>query len=277
MAQVRAAAGRAEAAARGAAREAGPWVERLARMGYAARGIVYVIVGVIAAQAARGKGGVTGQRGAFAEVLSRPGGKFMLGLLAVGLLGYAVWRFVEAGIDPEHDGGGKRAMYALSGVIHAGLALTAMRMALGSSRGGGSGSESLTARVMEAPAGRWLVAAAALGIAGFGIYQIVKGYRADLDRRLDFSRLPSRTRVTAVRGARAGLAARGVVFIITGFFLLQAALNRDPGETRDLEGALEALRDASYGPWLLGIVALGLVAYGLTEILKARYRRITPA
>jgi hypothetical protein len=252
-------------------------VERLARMGYAARGIVYVIVGVVAAQAARGEGGATGQQGAFSEILSRPGGKFMLGLLAVGLLGYAVWRFVEASIDPEHDGGGKRALYALSGVIHAGLALTAMRMALGSSRGGGGGSESLTARVMEAPAGRWLVAAAALAIVGFGIFQIVKGWRADLDRRLDFSRLPSGTRVWAVRAARAGLAARGVVFLIIGFFLFQAALQRDPGETRDLEGALDALHGASYGPWLLGLVALGLIAYGITEILKARYRRITPA
>lgn len=276
MAQVKAAAGRAEATAKGAAREAGPWVERLARMGYAARGIVYVIVGLVAAQAARGEGAVTGQRGAFSEVLSRPGGKFMLGLLAVGLLGYAVWRFVEAGIDPEHDGGAKRAVYALSGVIHAGLALTAVRMALGSSSGGG-GSDSMTARLMEAPAGRWLVASVALAIAGFGIYQIVKGWRADLDRRLDFSRLPSGTRVWAVRAARAGLAARGVVFMIIGFFLMQAALHSNPGESRDLAGALDALHDASYGPWLLGLVALGLIAYGLTEILKARYRRITPA
>lgn len=277
MAQVKAAAGQAEAAAKDAAREAGPWVERLARMGYAARGIVYLIVGVVAAQAARGEGGVTGQRGAFSEILNRPGGKFMLGLLAVGLLGYAVWRFVEAGLDPEHDGGKKRAVYALSGVIHAGLALTALRMALGSSGGGGGGSDSMTARLMAAPAGRWLVGAVALGIAGFGIYQIVKGWRADLDRRLNFSRLPSGTRVWAVRAARAGLAARGVVFMIIGFFLVQAALHSNPNESRDLAGALDALHDASYGPWLLGLVALGLIAYGLTEILKARYRRITPA
>ncbi|MBD0320752.1 MAG: DUF1206 domain-containing protein, partial [Gemmatimonadetes bacterium] len=142
---------------------------------------------------------------------------------------------------------------------------------------GGGGSDSLAARVMEAPAGRWLVAAAGLAIAGFGIFQIVKGWRADLDRRLDFSRLPSAARAWAVRAARAGLAARGVVFAIIGFFLVQAARHRNPGETRDLEGALEALRGASYGPWLLGLVALGLIGYGITEILKARYRRITPA
>jgi len=269
--------GRAGQAARGAAREAAPWVERLARMGYAARGIVYMIVGVVAAQAALGRGGqITGQRGAFGEILSRPGGKFMLGLVAMGLVGYTVWRFVEAAVDPEHDGAGKRVLYALSGFIHVGLALSAARMALGSSSGGGGG-DSWTARVMEAPGGRWLVALGALGIAAFGIQQIVKGYRADMDRRLNLSRMDSEARRWAVRATRAGLIARGVVFGIIAFFLLQAALQRDPGETRDLEGALEALRGASYGPYLLGLVALGLVAYGASQLVKARYRRITPA
>lgn len=270
--------GRAGRAARGAARDAAPWVERLARMGYAARGIVYMIIGIVAAQAAFGRGGqVTDQRGAFGEILSRPGGKFMLGLVAMGLVGYTVWRFVEAALDPEHDGAAKRALYALSGFIHVGLALSAARMALGSSRGGGGGGDAWTARVMEAPGGRWLIALAALGIAGFGIQQIIKGYRSDLDKRLDLSRMNAEARTWAVRATRAGLIARGVVFGIIGFFLLQAALQRDPGETRDLGGALEALRGASYGPYLLGLVALGLVAYGASQLVKARYRRITPA
>ena len=269
--------GNAAATARQATRQAGPWVERLARMGYAARGTVYVIVGIIAAQAARGERGVTDQRGVFAEILSRPGGKFMLGILAVGLIGFSVWRFVEAGLDPENDGGAKRALFALSGAIHVGLALTAVRMALGSSSGGGSSEDDWTARALGAPGGRFLVAAVALGIAGFGLYQIFQAYNAKLDKRLDFSRLPAGTRVWATRAARAGLAARGVVFAVIGFFLLRAAFQEDAGETRGMAGALRALHDTSYGPWLLGLVALGLICFGATELLKARYRRIQPA
>lgn len=279
MARIDGMAGQAGAAARGAAREAGPWVERLARMGYAARGVVYVIVGIIAAQAARGERGVTDQHGVFGEILQRPGGKFMLGLVAVGLLGYSLWRFVEAGINPEHDGAGKRALFAISGVIHVGLALTAVRMAMGSSSGGGGnrGAASWTAKVMEAPGGRFLVGAAALGIAAYGVAQLVQAYKAKLDKQLDLSPLSPGARTWAIRAARAGLAARGVVFLVVGFFLLQAARHSNASETRGLGGALEALHGTSYGAWVLGLVALGLIGYGITQLLKARYRRIKPA
>lgn len=278
MARISGVAGQAEAAARGAARDAAPWVEKLARAGYAARGIVYVIVGIIAAQAAMGKRGVADQHGVFGEILQRPGGKFMLGLLAMGLVGFAVWRFVEAGLDPERDGAGKRVLFALSGFVHVGLALSAARMALGSSSGGGGdGASSWTGRALEAPGGRFLVAAAALGIAGYGVAQLVKAYKSKMDKRLDLSALNSGARQWAVRASRAGLAARGVVFVVIGFFLLQAGLHENAGESRGLGGALDALHDTSYGPWLLGLVALGLVGYGVTQLLKARYRRITPA
>ena len=279
MAHIGGVAGQAGAAARGAARDAGPWVEKLARMGYAARGIVYVIVGIIAAQAAMGKRGVADQHGVFGEILRRPGGKFMLGLLAMGLVGFAVWRFVEAGLDPERDGAGKRVLFALSGIVHVGLALSAARMALGSGNGGGGGNEgaSWTAKLMEAPGGSFLVAAAALGIAGYGVAQLIHAYKSKMDKRLDLSSLNSGARKWAVRAARAGLAARGVVFVVIGFFLLQAGRHENASETRGLGGALDALHDTAYGPWLLGLVALGLVGYGVTQLLKSRYRRITPA
>jgi hypothetical protein len=234
----------------------------------------------VAAQAALGKrGNVADQRGAFTEIASHSGGRFILALLAVGLIGFAVWRFVEAGLDPERDGAAKRALYVLSGVVHAGLALTAARMAMGSGggRSGESGADSWAARAMEAPAGRWLVGLAALGIAAFGIQQIIQAYKAKIDKRLELSRMNPDARTWAVRAARAGLAARGVVFAIIGFFLLQAARHHNPNETRAMGGALAALRDTSYGSWLLGLVALGLMAFGVSELVKARYRRITPA
>lgn len=270
--------------ARRAAREAAPWVVGLARFGYAARGVVYVIIGYLAARVAMGKGGqVEGTRGALGEILDGPGGRILLGLTALGLIGYAIWRIVQAALDPEGKGSdGKgivtRIAYAVSGVVHAGLALTAARMALrnSSSGQGGDGATTATARLMDAPAGRWLVALAGLIFAGYGIYQLVRAVKSDPGKRLDLSRMRVRTRESLIRAARAGLAARGVVFLVIAYFLARAAIAHNSGEARGLQGALEALRSASYGPWLLGAVALGLIGYGLFEIVKARYRRISP-
>ncbi|HEV2129901.1 MAG TPA: DUF1206 domain-containing protein, partial [Longimicrobiaceae bacterium] len=136
-------AGQAHRHARHAAHGASPWVEGLARLGYAAKGVVYLIVGGLAAQAALGSGGqTTGSEGALSTILRQPLGQVLLGAVAVGLAGYALWRFVQAALDPEHRGTDAKGIairlgYAISGVIHAGLAIEAARMVLGN--GGGSG------------------------------------------------------------------------------------------------------------------------------------------
>lgn len=276
--------GEAQRHGRAAAREAGPWVERLARLGYAAKGIVYLIIGGIAARAAFGSGErVQGSRGALQTILEQPFGKLLLGLMALGLAGYALWRFVQAALDPEHggrtDGGGaaKRAGYAVSGVIHTGLALAALRMVMGGGGGGGDRTDDWTATLMRQPMGRWLVAAVGLGIMAYGARALYRAYAAELDKRLDLSRMSAAARQWTVRSARAGIGARGVVFLVMGFFMLLAALRSDPGEARGLDGALQALQQQSYGPWLLGLVALGLLGYGIYQLVEARYRRITPA
>lgn len=269
---------------RAAAREAAPWVETLARMGYAAKGVVYLLVGGIAARAAVGSGErVEGSRGALRTLLEQPFGRFLLGLMALGLAGYALWRFVQAALDPEGKGSGggglaKRAGYAVSGAIHAGLALAALRMATGGGGGqGGDSTDHWTAVLMRQPLGRWLVAAVGLGIMGYGAYALYRAYAVKLDRQLDLSRMGPAAREWAVRSGRAGIAARGVVFLVMGYFLLRAALRYDPAEARGLDGALRALQQQSYGPWILGVVALGLLGYGVYQLVEARYRRIRPA
>jgi hypothetical protein len=274
-----------QTSAKRAAREAAPWIQRLARMGFAAKGLVYLIIGGLALRVALGEGGrTTDSGGALRTILEQPYGAALLGIVAVGLAGYALWSFVQATLDPEGIGGGgkgtlARAAHAISGAIHTGLALQAARMAFGLRAGGDGGSraQDWTALVLAQPMGRWLVAAAGLAIAALGLVEGVRAYRTDLPKRLDLSGVGGSARAWIVRCGRMGMAARGVVFGLVGGFLLRAALTYDAGQARGLGGALDTLHQQAYGRWLLGLVATGLVAYGLFELVLARYRRITVA
>ena len=267
-----------------AAVHAKPTVAKLIRLGYAAKGLVYVIVGALAALAAfGGRGGeTTGSRGAMDTIMEQPFGRTLLGVVAVGLAGYVLWQLFRAAKDPEHadDGAkswGRRAMYLGSGLIHAGLVVAAARMVMDG--GGGSTDDNANARgwtatFMSYPYGRWLVGLTGLGIAGFGLYQIYKGYKADLDKQLAMGRMGAGAHRFAVMMGRLGIAARGIVFAIIGGLLAMAAYHENPSEAKGLGGALDTLAAQQYGPWLLGAVALGLVAYGIYLFIRARYRRI---
>lgn len=270
---------RVQSGAKQAAHEAGPWIEWLARFGYAAKGTVYTLVGLLALQAAFSGRQATDSRGALAMVLDQPLGRALLAIIAVGLFGYALWRLVSATLNPENRGGWTRAAYAVTAAIYAGLALEAARLAAGMAQGGGGGDRTShwTARALSQPLGKWLVVLAGLVIAGYGLRQLYKAYTVELDRRLDLGAMDPDARRWTIRAGRFGMAARGVVFGIIGIFLVLAALHTNPSEARGLGGALRTLERQPYGPWLLGVIAGGLVAYGAYEIVNARYRRIKPA
>ena len=265
-----------------AAQDARPWIEPAARAGYAAKGVVYLIVGLLATQAALGRGAVGDSSDAFGVVLRQPLGRVLLGVIAVGLLGYVVWRLVTAVADTEGKGSdGKglavRTGYALRALIYAALALEAARLALRGSGGGDGGSgggesaEHWSARLMEMPAGRWLLALAAAGIAAYGMYQIVRAVTGHVRRHLRLDELDAGTARWAVRVSRFGVGARGAVFVMVGWLVAQAALRERPEQAGGTEDALRAFQ-SDQGPWLLGIVALGLIAYALHQFLNARYR-----
>ena len=269
---------RVEQGARDAAREAAPWVEKLARFGYAAKGVVYIVIGVLAVQAARGAGEATDSGGALRTIVAQPFGRALMALVALGLVGYVIWRFVAATLNPEGEETPKRAFYAISGIIHAGLALQAVRLAAGRASGGSESQASQsTAEAMSRPFGVWFVALAGIAVAGYGLQQLRHAYRVKLDDQLALGSLSAETRAWVVRVGRAGLAARGVVFAIIGAFLVLAALRGNPGEARGIGGALRTLEEQPFGPWLLGLVAVGLIAYGIYELVRARYRRIRAA
>lgn len=273
-----AAAGRqAENAARAALRS--PWIEPLARAGYAARGAVYTLIGLLAIQTAMGsRAQATDTRGVLQTVAQQS--VALLWLLALGLFGYAVWRVVQGLLDAENKGRepkglAVRAGQVISGLIYGGLALAAVRIASGSGGGGaGSGTQAWTAELMTKPFGRWLVAIAGICVIVSGLAQLRRGWTEKFRRNLKEQEMNESERRLAINAGKAGLIARGVVFLISGWFLIQAARRFDPSEATGLGGALEALARQPYGSWLLGLVALGLVAFGAYSILLARYRRI---
>jgi hypothetical protein len=261
-----------------ASAEVAPWVERLARIGYAAKALLYITVGYLAAQAALGRGGrVTDTQGAMHTVNRGSGGWILLLVIAAGLLGYALWRLVEAVVDPERRGTGFKAIavrfgFAVRGLFHGLLGITALRLAL-QQRAGSSGQvREWTERAFALPAGEVLVLLGGIWIAGYGLYQFYRAMTPKMKRHLQLSELPEPLRRWVLGVSRFGIAARGVVFCLVGFFLTRAALGQDVSEAGGLREALRTI--AGVGRWPFLVVAFGLIAYGVYELLNARYRSI---
>jgi hypothetical protein len=265
-----------ETTARAALRN--PWVEPLARLGYAARGVVYALVGILAIQTAFGARGNqrTDTRSALQWVAEQS--TALLWLLALGLFGYALWRVVQGVLDPENKGTdfkglAVRAGMVASGLIYGSLALAAVRIASGS-RDAGGGTQGWTADLMTRPFGRWLVAIAGIAVLVSAFVQLRDGWTEKFRKHLKEQEMDANERQLAVKTGKLGLIARGIVFLLSGWFLIRAALQFNPAEARGLGGALETLASQPAGAWLLGLVALGLIAFGAYSILLARYRRI---
>ena len=279
MADLTASAGGIGSKAKQIQHVAGDWVEPLARAGYTAKGVVYSIIGVLAVQTAIGAGGQTsGSEGAIRTLADEPYGRIMLGLMAFGLLGYVVWRFAQALFDAEDNGTDgkaivKRLFYGVSGLAYASLAFLAGRLAfgMGSSSSGGS-KQAWTAELLSQPFGQWLVGSVGVIIIALAVRHFYKAYTADFMNSYNIHEMSHKKRRLAKRVGQWGLSARGVVFSLIGIFFLQAAWQSDPSEAKGLDAALETLAGQPYGPWLLGIVAAGLVAYGVYCFSKAKYR-----
>ena len=263
-------------------RAARPWIERLARYGYAAKGVVYVLIGSLAALGAfKGGGGPTDSRGALTQIVHQPYGRVMLGVVAVGLAGYALWRVTQALRDTEQKGTSWKGLavrtgYACIGVVYAGLSFSAVRLILGHSAGKNSDetTKGWTALALMFPLGQLLVGLVGLGVIGFGLWQCYKAFTARFRRKWKQHEMHEHGHGLATRVGQVGLVARAVVFFIIGLFLIQAAWYARAEEARGLSGALRALEQQPYGPYVLGAVALGLVVYGLYMFVEARYRRM---
>jgi hypothetical protein len=266
--------------AKDAAQSAQPWMERLARLGYATEGAVYSLIGLLAAGAAFGTGGrATGQHGALEVVAGSPCGSILLSSIAVGFRGYALWRSVQTIADPDREGTdvkalGKRVGYGASALIYAGLAFSAVGLVFGSASQEGGTPDDWTALLLSWPLGQVLVVGVGIAVIGVGLRELNQAYKARFLEYLKLDEMGGRVRKWTERWGRLGVAARGIVFGVVGTFLIRAALEYDPQEARGLGGALQTLAQQPLGPWLLGAAALGLVAYGLFMLSVARYRYI---
>ncbi len=257
--------------------------ENLIRAGYATKGVIYCLAGILTTLSVFNLGGQKADtKDSIKFLASQPYGYILLGLIALGLLGYAFWRFYQAIKDPENnDKSAKRIAtrvgYAFSGLFYGSLAYYTVKIITqGNSSGEGSSRQGFVAKALEMPAGKWLVIIAALIFFGKAIYQFYKAYTGKFAKKIMDGSLPVKTKEALRTAGKVGYAARGVVIAIVAYFLFRAAIEANPRETGGSKEAFSFIESqAPFGTILLAIVALGLVAYGAYMFVKARYRDLS--
>lgn len=254
----------------------------LARAGYGARGIVYLLVGGLAALAVVGQGGqTTGSRGALERILETPWSDLLLATMIVGLLGFALWRAIQSVKDTDDHGTTVKGILIRSGLFisfisHAMLAFFAATLIFtlgGSSDDQETGAATIATWLMSQSFGRWLVGAVGVALAGAGIAHEIKAWKTQFDRHFS---MPTRVKYWAYPICRFGLVVRGLVFVIVGGFFIIAAYELDPDEAGGVAEVFTMLSSQAFGQGLLLLVASGLFAFGIYSLLEAVYRRIEP-
>jgi len=262
------------------------WYCWLARAGLVAKGVSYGLVGVLAIDlAVSGGGKATSRQGALHSLAGSTLGKALLVLLAAGFAAYASWRLIQA-IAERADGDeaedraktwGKRAGYLGRAAIYAGLTWSTIAIVAGAGGGQSQNQKAhrTTATAFDLPAGRWLVLIAGVTLAGVGLWNLYRGLARKFEDKWKTGEMGRRQRCWGSRIGLAGHAARFVVFGLIGVFVAKAAIDYDPKEAIGLDGALQKLAHAAYGPWLLGVTAAGLVCYGAFCLVDARFRDVS--
>jgi hypothetical protein len=253
------------------------WVETYARIGFLAKGMVYLILGVLALRAATGNGGrVVGREGVVHEILGSDYGTVLVLVLALGLAGYSLWRFIEAFGDANHKGKKPesvlvRAGYALSGAIYGFMAIDATILVLGSDSTEGS---QVVRLVLGSPLGPVLIVLVGLGLIAYAVREVVRAFRGEVDDELSLRAAPRPTARWVKRMVNFGMTARAVVFVILGVLLLRAASTPVAAASIDTTDGLRFAAGLPEGRWWLAFVAAGFAAYGLEQVVQAFYRRI---
>jgi hypothetical protein len=259
------------------------WVQLLGRSGYAAKGVVYAVMGSLALALVAGAGGTTTDtKGAIATIAGASAGRALVVVLAAGLAGLAAWLAVDGIVDP----GGRRRSGAwavlsrtgevMAGVAHGSLGFAALRLGAGdgAGRGGDEAARSWTALALDLPAGRALVLCAAAISVFIGARQIWIALGRRFLRHLDLGAMSRGLRTMVAPLGAAGITVQGALFVLVGLFFAQAAIEREPHEATGFDGALETIARQPLGTALLAVAAIGLLAYAAFAFVEARHRRL---
>lgn len=278
----------AAGSAMGTARRAGDSdaLERLARVGLLAYGVVHLLVAWLALQLAWGAGGGTStdQSGAMQVLAASPLGQPLLWLVAVGLIALAVWQAAEvlrrrrgwsASGKARTRAVRKSGEAVVKAAIYVALAIAAIRVATGGGQSSSQQQQQSTAGVFGWPAGRWLVGAAALALIGGGAYLIYQGATKRFLEEIDTTGCSGAALRLVTRLGQVGFPGRGIALAIVGVLLGYAAVTFDPAKATGLDGALKAVLALPFGQILLTLVAVGVAAFGAFCFVRARYPQRT--
>ncbi|BCL25829.1 membrane protein [Streptomyces aurantiacus] len=261
-------------------RKAAPTIEGAARAGLTARGVIYLLVGMLALQIAfGGSGKQADQGGALQEVAGKPFGAVVLWALGVGLTGMALWRLSEAvfgAAGPDGRKGKKRLASAARAVFYGFVAYSVLSFAAGSGGSGSSDGKSrdVTAEAMDLPAGQWLVGVAGVVILCAGVWMVVQAARRTYRKHLRLGGTSHRVRRTIDVTGVAGGVARGLVFAVAGGFAVRAAWDYEADKAKGMDDTLRSFTETPVGPWLLVFIAVGLMLFGVFSFAMARWRRV---
>lgn len=261
------------------------WIEKIARFGYLTKGFVYFLLSLLVVDIVVDNSSKTvkiSTTGALEALSIQPFGRLVLSVVAVGLISYALWRFLQAAIAPGHSQ--KKFLekvfvrfgYILSGLSYTGLALSAIEIILRIKNDKSSSPSDWTARLLSLPFGQWLVGILGLAVIGVGISYLRYAITPAADLHLDVPEIKKKLGLWIVWIGKVGITARASVFGLVGIFLIEAALQFDAERAIGLDGALQTLAQQPLGKLILVAVALGLCAYSIYMFVEARFRHLHP-
>lgn len=254
-----------------------PWVGRVVRLGYLAKGIIYSLIGVLAIRLALGMGGgrLTDPSGVLRTILSQRFGRLMLAIIGIGIVGYAAYYIFEAVADVRRRGGGRRGwtdrgLTIIKAAVYGLVGVQALQVVF-FDRLPRDRTEDGAGTVMQFPMGEWLLIAIGVGVAFYGFTQLRMAWRGGVDDEIDVARVRREAPWILPLG-RFGIAARSVIIMLMGATFARSGWR---GRASDADGYREALRTvASFDPWLLTAIGAGLLAFGVYQLCHARYARI---